>query len=126
MRSAQDVPSLTNTWPLRADPVKVCEVSGTTLVVAPAAGSTLKVVMMFAESRRGRGMKLFSPPCGLVAPCATGVVFVEVALAAIEPDSPTVAQVTATAADQVSRRPAPREPEAELLLREINLISPPW
>ncbi|KAB8183804.1 hypothetical protein [Microbispora catharanthi] len=74
---------------------------------------------MFVASRRGKGMNFFSPPCGLAA-CVAGVVFVEAALAATAPDSATDAHVTATAAPRASRRPAPREPEAELLVRVIN------
>jgi hypothetical protein len=76
---------------------------------------------MFVESRRGyttgySGLPVIWPGAAWPASLA--------AFAAIEPDSPTVAQVTATAAARINARPAPREPEAELLLREINLISP--
>src|SRR5690349_19990616 len=95
------------------------------MVVAPAAN--VKSVTIFVASSLGKGMKFFDspPPCRGVA-CVAGVVFVVDALAATAPDSSTDAHVTATAAARASRRPAPREPAAELLLREIYLISPPW
>ncbi|GAA4571574.1 hypothetical protein GCM10023193_60880 [Planotetraspora kaengkrachanensis] len=92
---------------MRADAVKVVEVSVSNSGVASTG---VNVLMMFVESRRGR--------TGLESALVLGVA---VPALAAEVGRPADAQATAAAAAHMRRRPALREPAAEIFVREINL-----